>query len=245
MPGSAGAPPPPPMPSTTAAPTNITKGRGALLGDIEKGRKLKKAVTNDRSAPLVGKEVNASSGPPAGGAPPVPRLNAPDANRVRANSDAPPASVASAVPQLGGILAGGIPKLRKTAGGVATGAAGDSAYQSDPESQRSSSAPRLPTSAAPRPPGAPPAPPPVPGSTAPPPPPAGVSFLKSNLRPTPASATSAPDTTPPRCDASCTSYIYSNPSFSTASSAFGPPATTLIAISSIFTASFNNSDALF
>ena len=29
-----------------------TKDRGALLGDIHKGMKLKKAVTNDRSAPV-------------------------------------------------------------------------------------------------------------------------------------------------------------------------------------------------
>ena len=29
------------------------KARGALLGDIRGGAKLKKAVTNDRSAPIV------------------------------------------------------------------------------------------------------------------------------------------------------------------------------------------------
>ncbi|CAL1547998.1 unnamed protein product [Lymnaea stagnalis] len=47
-PPSGGAPPPPP-PSVPASST----GRMALLGDIRKGAKLKKAVTHDRSAPKV------------------------------------------------------------------------------------------------------------------------------------------------------------------------------------------------
>lgn len=50
-----GAPPPPKAP----APPPASKGgkptdRGALLGQIHKGAKLKKTVTNDRSAPSVG-----------------------------------------------------------------------------------------------------------------------------------------------------------------------------------------------
>lgn len=45
-------PPPPPMGPPPPPPPTAT-GRGALLGDIRKGARLKKAVTNDRSAPKV------------------------------------------------------------------------------------------------------------------------------------------------------------------------------------------------
>ncbi|KAL8783170.1 MAG: hypothetical protein Q9213_004799, partial [Squamulea squamosa] len=80
------------------------------------------------------------------------------ANRGRSNSDTGGAGDASAVPsapQLGGIFAGvGMPKLKKTGGGVDTGASRDSSYASDPESTRTS-APQPPTSAAPKPPTAP------------------------------------------------------------------------------------------
>ena len=37
----------------TIATKESTKGRGALLSDIRKGTSLKKAVTNDRSAPKL------------------------------------------------------------------------------------------------------------------------------------------------------------------------------------------------
>lgn len=43
------APPPPPPPPSSGGPG----GRAALLGDIRSGISLKKAVTNDRSAPKV------------------------------------------------------------------------------------------------------------------------------------------------------------------------------------------------
>lgn len=59
-------PPPPPPPPAPPPPTfsqantekpklnkKEEKDRGALLGDIHKGMKLKKTVTNDRSAPIV------------------------------------------------------------------------------------------------------------------------------------------------------------------------------------------------
>ncbi len=60
-------PPPPPPPAAPPPPPAFSKAntekpklnkkdqnkRGALLGDIHKGMKLKKAVTNDRSGPLV------------------------------------------------------------------------------------------------------------------------------------------------------------------------------------------------
>ncbi|XP_059157582.1 probable inactive serine/threonine-protein kinase slob2 [Physella acuta] len=44
-------PPPPPPPSAPAP--SASSGRMALLGDIRKGSRLKKTVTNDRSAPKV------------------------------------------------------------------------------------------------------------------------------------------------------------------------------------------------
>lgn len=46
-----GGPPPPPPP--VSAPPPVTKERGALLGAIQKGKKLKKAQTNDRSGPSL------------------------------------------------------------------------------------------------------------------------------------------------------------------------------------------------
>ncbi|KAL8863994.1 MAG: hypothetical protein Q9198_010172, partial [Flavoplaca austrocitrina] len=143
---------------------------GALLTDITKGARLRKAVTNDRSAPQVGKVSGSSTGaatgappipgipkPPAGLAPPVPGSS--PASRGRSNSDTgraadDPSAVPSA-PQLGGIFAGvGMPKLKKTGGGVDTGASRDQSYSSDPENSRTS-APNPPTSSTPKPPTAP------------------------------------------------------------------------------------------
>ena len=53
-------PPPPPAPAPSAAPPpaltkSAAKGRNAMLNDITKfnAHKLKKTVTNDRSAPAV------------------------------------------------------------------------------------------------------------------------------------------------------------------------------------------------
>ncbi|MCJ1226023.1 hypothetical protein MMC12_002672 [Toensbergia leucococca] len=177
MPGfGGGGPPPPPLPpggipgsSTLPArpPPTATKDRGALLTDITKGAKLKKAVTNDRSAPLVGKVTGGSAAPPIGGAPPIPGIPTglappvPDggaANRARSNSDTGNGGGDSgaggglpAAPQLGGLFAGGIPKLHKRGGGVDTGANRESPYLSDPETSRSS-APKPPPSSAPKPP---------------------------------------------------------------------------------------------
>ncbi|KAF2131501.1 hypothetical protein P153DRAFT_394830 [Dothidotthia symphoricarpi CBS 119687] len=171
----AGGPPPPPMPGMKApggkkAATGA--GRGALLSDIGKGARLKKVTqVNDRSAPTVGK-VKDAGGAAIPGAPPIPGMGrppavpglAPPGNRARSNSDTAGDSGAAAPPQLGGIFAGGMPKLRK-AGGVNTGAESKTPYQSDPESSRGA-APKPPRGAAPKPPGAPPAPP-TPGARPP------------------------------------------------------------------------------
>ncbi|MCJ1484547.1 hypothetical protein MMC06_004718 [Schaereria dolodes] len=159
--GGGGPPPPPPLPggplnsSTLPArpPPTVTKDRGALLTDITKGARLKKAVTNDRSAPVVGNEKSPSTGPPVGGAPAIPGLGRPPPlsappvpglvglNRARSSSDVGgsngDAGGIPVAPQLGGIFAGGMPKLKKRGGGVDTGANVD-AHQSDPETSRSS-----------------------------------------------------------------------------------------------------------
>lgn len=95
---------------------------------------MKKTVTNDRSAPIIGK-VSGGGGPGSSslGAPPVPGLpKAPSGlapplpgNRGRSNSDQSdrhqPAPSTDGPPQLAGLFAGGMPKLRKTGGGVDTG----------------------------------------------------------------------------------------------------------------------------
>ncbi|PSK37394.1 hypothetical protein B9Z65_2136 [Elsinoe australis] len=195
-PGGAGGPPPPPPPPPGNLPSRpppaAAKGRGALLGDIEKGARLRKTVTNDRSSPIV--EGKKSAGPSPLGAPPVPGAAPrapsslapakPDAGRVRSNSDLGDGGLGGG-PQLAGIFAGGMPKLRK-AGGVKTGAETDSPYLSDPEPTRRSPAP--PSGSVPKPPGAPRVPggappPPPPGSAPAPPPNPAVAALRGNLRP--------------------------------------------------------------
>lgn len=74
-----------------------------LLKQIQAGRNLKKAQTNDRSAPAVdGKKGGGGGGGPAlgggGGGPPV-------------------AIGGGGPPQLGGLFAGGIPKLKPAGSG--------------------------------------------------------------------------------------------------------------------------------
>ncbi|ORX54121.1 hypothetical protein DM01DRAFT_323885, partial [Hesseltinella vesiculosa] len=83
-----------------------------LLSQIQQGKRLKKAVTNDRSAPQVGGGGAKPSGPPGGGmARPPPMMQ-------HAAAAPPPTSSSNAPsgPQLGGLFAGGMPTLRKTRG---------------------------------------------------------------------------------------------------------------------------------
>jgi WAS/WASL-interacting protein len=70
----------------------------ALLEQIQAGRRLKKAETNDRSAPAI--DTTKASAGGGGGAPRV------------ASSSTPPAPNGGGPPQLGGLFAGGMPKLK-------------------------------------------------------------------------------------------------------------------------------------
>ncbi|MCJ1475720.1 hypothetical protein MMC13_004383 [Lambiella insularis] len=190
--GSGPPPPPPPPGGAPARPSpTVAKDRGALLTDITKGARLKKAVTNDRSAPIIAKEAGSGASAPIAGAPPIPRppggLAPPipsqsGPNRARSNSDqgkGPDSSGYVEARQLAGIFAGGIPKLKKRGGGVDTGAEPGSSYASDPESSRISAPPRPPTTFAPKP----------PSSLAPKPPPGPRNNV---LRPTPRTTESSP-----------------------------------------------------
>ncbi|KAI6188253.1 WH2 domain-containing protein [Aphelenchoides besseyi] len=55
-------PPPPPVSNLATKPPPKTDDRSKLLADIQHGMKLKKTVTNDRSAPMVGGKTSAASG---------------------------------------------------------------------------------------------------------------------------------------------------------------------------------------
>ncbi|TFA98477.1 hypothetical protein CCMA1212_009683, partial [Trichoderma ghanense] len=163
-------------------------GFNALLADINKGKALRKAVTNDRSAPAISK-ASSSSGPAIGGAPPVPALAlAPPVpgNRARSNSDQKSASQdvrpVDSAPQLGGLFAGGIPKLKKR-GGIDTGASAEASFHSDSEKAPSHSAPHVPSFAAPKPPAD--AAPAIPGRGPPIPPPGAAAGLKKTKGPPP------------------------------------------------------------
>uniref|UniRef100_A0A7S4I8N2 SH3 domain-containing protein n=1 Tax=Vannella robusta TaxID=1487602 RepID=A0A7S4I8N2_9EUKA len=98
-------PPPPPPPSAKDfKPPPKTKGRGDMLKSIEgfKKGKLKKTETVDKSVPAVsGVKTSAGS-------------SAPSASGGSGGSSASYSSPAASLSGMGGIFAGGVPRLRKT-----------------------------------------------------------------------------------------------------------------------------------
>ncbi|WAR51790.1 hypothetical protein PtB15_1B226 [Puccinia triticina] len=105
---------------------------GALAAQIQAGRRLKKAQTNDRSAPIVaGSPAGAGAGGarPGGGLASAPR---PPGMKSTTGAPKPPqhaktdsqssaaAGMTNGPPQLGGLFAGGMPTLRKTSGPAST-----------------------------------------------------------------------------------------------------------------------------
>ncbi|KAI9313512.1 hypothetical protein BX666DRAFT_1977231 [Dichotomocladium elegans] len=176
----------------------LAKMDSSLLKDIQNGKKLRKAVTNDRSAPQIGNVK--SSGPSSSGSmarPPIPGLG-----KASSGIAGSAASVASSSmggtgggggpPQLGGLFANGMPTLRKTRGAaVATGRGDDNTSSTfiTPAPPRSpmappvvsksphtlprsfKSPPPIPGRGAPAVPPPPPPPPPAAGGGPPPPPP--------------------------------------------------------------------------
>lgn len=106
-------PPPPPGPPPAfnlpkSKGSNGGENRGALLQSIRQGAKLKKTVTVDKSAPLIAGKTSSANNSNLG------RVQAAPAASACSNSQ----SVSNGV-GLGGLFAGGIPKLKPT--GLRTG----------------------------------------------------------------------------------------------------------------------------
>ncbi|XP_069683690.1 WAS/WASL-interacting protein family member 1-like isoform X2 [Periplaneta americana] len=110
-------PPPPTFGSGAPKTARPDEGRNLLLQSIRQGTALKKAVTNDRSAPQLGKVSNVSNSNNNNSNSGSPRNN----NNYGGGSDA-------ARNGLGGLFAGGMPKLKPTGRG---GYGGNTAPQSE------------------------------------------------------------------------------------------------------------------
>ncbi|SGZ53515.1 CIC11C00000001421 [Sungouiella intermedia] len=101
----AGPPPPPPPPPLAGLdlppppPASMPVGRDALLGDIRKGMNLKKAVTVDKSKPLIDSKTSILTSSPL-------------ASTGNPHTSSAPPLPSGGPPQLGDIFAGGMPKLK-------------------------------------------------------------------------------------------------------------------------------------
>ncbi|CAD6185862.1 unnamed protein product [Caenorhabditis auriculariae] len=127
MPPPPPPPPPPPAPPAPApsAPPPASTARNALLSDIHKGARLKKTVTNDRSAPAVGNVKPSANGSTSSSAP--------------NGGNAPKPSFGSSPgPGLGGLFANGMPmkpsdnKRRATTTNIVTGLAASTSSSPPP-----------------------------------------------------------------------------------------------------------------
>ncbi|KAI8365038.1 hypothetical protein EDC96DRAFT_608421 [Choanephora cucurbitarum] len=102
----------------------------ALLSQIQKGKSLKKTVTNDRSAPQITTPKPSSGGMGGGMArPPMPSMAAPSMPHT---ASAPSVPAPSAGPPLAGLFANGMPTLRKTRGAAVDTGRGTGSAPSTP-----------------------------------------------------------------------------------------------------------------
>ncbi|TQS38995.1 hypothetical protein Golomagni_00486 [Golovinomyces magnicellulatus] len=155
-------PPPPLVPSGNLPSRPATQARhsiilillkGALLSDITKGTRLKKAVTNDRSAPIISSSTGATGSVlPLATAPPVPGSQKssgiflpplPETKKLRSNVERSNWAINKTLGNdsplhVGGLFSGGVPKLKKRDGGIDTGANNESTSTSESESSRAS-----------------------------------------------------------------------------------------------------------
>ncbi|KAG8268468.1 verprolin [Homalodisca vitripennis] len=100
-----GPPPPPSFPTSAPQPVSA-EGRNLLLQSIRQGTTLKKAVTNDKSAPAISGSVrpsssSSSSGGSGGGSP-------------RSNGGINGSATLGRSNGLAGLFAGGMPRLKPT-----------------------------------------------------------------------------------------------------------------------------------
>ena len=89
--------------------------RAALLKSIQQGKALKKTVTNDRSAPLVGGKAAGGPSPSSGSSSRRQPGGGGGGGGGAGGNNAP------RLPGIGGLFADGMPRLKKTDGGVSTG----------------------------------------------------------------------------------------------------------------------------